>query len=147
MAVVTNPLVQAVIGNAITVHRALGPGLFESVYARCLVHELERNRIPFREQVALPLKFEGLTIACAYRVDLIIADELVVEMKSIERLLPLHDSQVLTYLKLSGARQALLIYFNVRRPVDGIKSFLPPATRLSSRADLPRSVHVLQGFC
>lgn len=124
MTLVSSPLVQAVIGYAITVHRALGPGLFESVYQRCFVHELESHGVRFRQQVPLPLTYQSLSIRCAYRADLIIEDELLVELKSIERLLPVHYAQALTYLRLSGARQALLINFNVQRLADGVKSFL-----------------------
>jgi GxxExxY protein len=124
VTLISSPLVQAVIGHAITVHRALGPGLFESVYHRCFVHELGLHGVRFRQQVPLPLTYQSLSIRCAYRADLMIEDELLVELKSIERLLPVHYTQALTYLRLSGARQALLINFNVPRLADGIKSFL-----------------------
>jgi len=124
VALVADPLVQQVIGHAIKVHRNLGPGLFESVYERCLVYELECHLLRFERQVPLPLVYGGVRITCAYRADLIIEGRLLVELKSIERLLPLHHTQVLTYLKLSRVRQALLINFNVGRLTDGIKSFL-----------------------
>ena len=124
MAIVCSPLVEAVIGHAICVHRALGPGLFESVYEQCLEYELARHGVRFRRQVPLALEYETLRIDSAYRVDLIIEDELLVELKSIDRLAPIHYAQVLTYLKLSGLRQALLINFNVHKLTDGIKSFL-----------------------
>jgi len=123
---VTSPLVQTVIGHAISVHRALGPGLFEHAYAHCFEQELACHGLQFRRQVPLPLTYGGLRLDCVYRVDLIVEDELIIELKSIERVLPIHHAQVLTYLKLSGVRQALLINFNVRRLTDGIKSFLSP---------------------
>jgi GxxExxY protein len=124
LPLVSSPLVETVIGHAISVHRLLGPGLFESVYEQCFEHELDVHGIRFRRQVPLSLTYRTLRIDCAYRVDLIVEDELLVELKSIERLLPLHHTQALTYLKLSGCRQALLINFNVRRLADGVKSFL-----------------------
>jgi GxxExxY protein len=124
LVLVSNPLVQTVIGHAITVHRALGPGLFESVYARCFAYELGAHGVRFRQQVPLALMYQDLKVSCAYRADLIIEDELLVELKAIDRLLPVHNSQVLTYLRLSGAKQGLLINFNVPRLVDGVRSFL-----------------------
>jgi len=124
VAIVSSSLVEAVIGHAISVHRALGPGLFELVYEQCLEYELDRHGVRFRRQVPLALEYEALRIDCAYRVDLIIEDELLVELKSIDRLAPIHYAQLLTYLKLSGLRQALLINFNVQRLKEGIKSFL-----------------------
>lgn len=124
MPLVSSSLVKTVIGHAINVHRVLGPGLFESVYEQCFEHELDLHGIRFRRQVALSLTYKTLRIDCAYRVDLIVEDELLVELKSIERLLPIHHAQVLSYLKLSGCRQALLINFNVQRLAVGIKSFL-----------------------
>jgi GxxExxY protein len=126
VSLVSSPLVESVIGHAINVHRALGPGLFELVYEQCLEYELDRHGVRFRRQVPLALKYETLRIDCAYRVDLIIEDELLVELKSVDRLAPIHYAQLLTYLKLSGVRQALLINFNVQRLTDGIKSFLAP---------------------
>jgi GxxExxY protein len=126
VAIVCSPLVEAVIGHAISVHRALGPGLFELVYEQCHEHELDRPGVRFRRQVLLALEYQSLRIDCAYRVDLIVEDELLVELKSIDRLAPIHYAQLLTYLKLSGVRQALLINFNVQRLREGIKSFLAP---------------------
>lgn len=123
---VSNPLVEAVIGHAISVHRALGPGLFESVYEDCLEFELDSHGIRCRRQVPVALTYQTLRIDCAYRADLIVEDELLLELKSIDRLAPIHSAQLLTYLKLSGLRQALLINFNVQQLRDGIKSFLAP---------------------
>lgn len=124
VTLVTSPLAQTVIGHAISVHRALGPGLFEHAYGQCLEYELESHGIAFRRQVPLSLTYGTLRLADVFRADLIVEDELVVELKSIERLLPIHHAQAMTYLKLSGVRQALLINFNVRKLTDGIKSFL-----------------------
>jgi GxxExxY protein len=124
LTLVTNPFTHAVIGHAIAVHRALGPGLFEHAYCQCLEYELERHALRFRRQVPLSLTYGTLRLDGVYRVDLIVEDDLIVELKSLERLLPIHHAQVLTYLKLSGVRQALLINFNVRKLTEGIKSFL-----------------------
>jgi GxxExxY protein len=121
---IVNPVVQRIIGAAITVHRALGPGLFESVYDRCLEYELHKQGLTMERQVALPLIYDGLSIPCAYRADFVVQNEVLIEIKAVDRLLPVHDTQVLTYSRLSGVRQGLLLNFNVPRLVDGIKSFL-----------------------
>jgi GxxExxY protein len=113
-----------VIGAAIAVHRALGPGLFESVYERCLTHELSRQGLSFERQVPLSLRYEGLKVSCAYRVDFVVEGEILVEIKAVDRMIPVHHTQVITYLRLSKLRQGLLINFNVSRLVDGVKSFL-----------------------
>jgi GxxExxY protein len=124
LTLISTPLAKTVIGHAITVHRTLGPGLLESVYSRCFAHELQAHGVQVRRQVPLPLTYRDLRIERAYRADLIVADELLIELKTVERLLPLHHTQVLTYLRLSGMKQALLINFNVSRLVDGLRSFL-----------------------
>jgi GxxExxY protein len=124
VALISSPVVREIIGSAIAVHRALGPGLFERVYERCLEYELGKHGLTFERQVALPLIYEGLAIPCAYRVDFVVQNEVLVEVKAIERVLPIHHTQVLTYLRLSGLRQGLLVNFNVPRLVDGIKSFV-----------------------
>lgn len=121
---VTTPLAGQVIGAAIAVHRALGPGLLESVYARCLALELTHLGIPFLEQVAVPLVYRDVPIVCGYRADFLVAGELLVELKAAEYLLPIHSAQVLTYLRLLDLRKGLLINFNVVRLVEGIKSIV-----------------------
>jgi GxxExxY protein len=132
MSLISHPLARAVIGCAIDVHRELGPGLLESTYGRCLGFELASRDLPFKTEVPMPVRYKGVYLDCGYRVDLIIDDWLLVEIKSVEKLLPIHVAQALTYLRLSGARQILLINFNVTRLVDGVKSLLsavgvPPA--------------------
>jgi GxxExxY protein len=110
-----------VIGAAMTVHTALGPGLLESTYETCLEHELHKlNRIVQR-QVVLPVHYDGLVLDAAYRIDLLIDNTVVVELKSVEKILPIHEAQLLSYLKLSGKRFGLLINFNVPHLRDGIK--------------------------
>jgi GxxExxY protein len=110
-----------VIGCAIEVHRALGPGLLESAYGRCLGHELSLAEIPFAREESLPVRYKGTQIDCGYRVDLIVAERLIVELKTVDRLLPIHEAQVLTYLRLSGIKVGLLINFNVEVLKDGLK--------------------------
>jgi GxxExxY protein len=124
MSVIHFPLANLVIGSAIEVHRALGPGLLESVYQRCLERELKRRGAQFESQVAVPIIYKGETVDCCYRIDLFVRQELIVEIKSVEQLLPVHSAQTITYLKLAGAKQALLINFNVPILKSGIRSFL-----------------------
>ena len=106
-------ITEAVIGAAIEVHRALGPGLLEAVYEECLCHELSLRGIPFRRQVALPVQYKGISLDCGYRLDLLIEGKVVIEIKAIEKILPIHEAQLLTYLKIGGWNGGLLINFNV----------------------------------
>ncbi len=110
-----------VIDAAFAVHRSLGPGLLESIYEACLAHELFLRHIPFQTQVSLPIQYKDLKLESALRLDLLVADSLVVELKATERMLPLYKAQLLTYLKLSGLRLGLLINFNVGIIKEGIK--------------------------
>jgi GxxExxY protein len=120
----THDLSDRVIAAAISVHRQLGPGLLESAYQRCLEMELRARGVPFATEVALHVEYKGGVVYDAYRIDLLIDDRLVVELKSVEKLLPLHTSQVLTYLKLGGYQAGLLINFNVSVLKDGLKRIL-----------------------
>jgi GxxExxY protein len=106
-------LTEGIIGAAIEVHQHLGPGLLESVYEECLCHELRLRNIPFLAQLELPVIYKGQETGGKYRIDLIVADEVIVELKAVERLLPVHEAQLLTYLKLTGKRVGLVINFNV----------------------------------
>jgi len=108
-----NQITGAIIGAAIEVHRALGPGLLESAYEECLCRELSLRQIPFERQLPLPVEYKGLRLDCGYRLDLLVADMVVVEIKAVESLLPIHEAQLLTYLKLGGWKVGLLINFNV----------------------------------
>lgn len=94
------------------------------MYERCLAHEFRLNGLAFRQQVALPISYKGLDLGVGYRVDFVVEDELLIELKTVERIMPVHDAQVMTYLRLLGLRQGFLINFNTRRVVDGIKSYL-----------------------
>ena len=103
---------EGIIGAAIEVHRALGPGLLESAYEQCLCHELNLRWISFRRQLDLPVTYKGVRLDCGYRIDLLVSDEVVVEVKSVESLLPVHEAQLLTYLRLMNENVGLLINFN-----------------------------------
>jgi GxxExxY protein len=116
-----NKITSAIIGAAIEVHRQLGPGLLESSYRECLCRELALRDIPFKREEPLPLEYKGIRLACGYRMDLLVADSVVVEIKSIETLAPIHDAQLLTYLRIGGWRLGLLINFNVAVLKTGIR--------------------------
>ena len=113
-----NVLTREIIGAAIEVHRHLGPGLLESAYLQCLTRELFLKEIPF--EWPLPLEYKGVRLGCSYRLDLLVSDAVVVEIKSIEALTSIHDAQLLTYLKLGGWKVGLLINFNVEVLKTGI---------------------------
>ena len=116
-----NSLTDAIIGAAITVHRELGPGLLESVYEKCLALELTKSGLQITAQKEIPLTYKGLAFESGFRADLIIENKVLVELKSVEQILPVHTAQVLTYLKLSNLRTGLLINFNVPLLKNGIK--------------------------
>ena len=116
-----NDLTGEVIGAAIEVHQALGPGLLESAYEECLCHELKLRRIDFERQVDLPIEYKGAKLDCAYRMDIVADEQLILELKSCENLQPIHQAQLLTYLKLTGLKVGLLINFNVPILKQGIK--------------------------
>jgi GxxExxY protein len=113
-----------VIGCAIEVHRELGPGLLESTYEQCLAHELKLNNIEFKRQHPLPVEYKGIHLDCGYRVDLLIDDILIIELKSVEQIKGIHEAQLLTYMKLTDINTGLLINFNVSRLKQGIKRFV-----------------------
>jgi GxxExxY protein len=117
----TNAVARQIVDAAFCVHKALGPGLLESVYQVCLAHELQKRGLAVRQQVVLPVRYDGLELDAGLRLDLLVAECVVVELKSVERLLPIHKAQALTYLKLTGHRLALLINFNVPVIKDGIE--------------------------
>jgi GxxExxY protein len=116
-----NELTGRIIGAAIEVHRVLGPGLLESSYVPCLHHELAQAGLRFEAQRIVPVVYKGVTLSSSYRVDLIVEDLVVVEVKSIDRLVSVHEAQLLTYLRLTRTPMGLLMNFNVPRLTDGIK--------------------------
>ena len=125
-----NAITHAIIAAAIEVHRHLGPGLLESAYQECICYELSRAGIAFSREVPLPLNYKGLKLDCGYRIDLLVEDSILVELKSVEQLLPIHSAQLLTYLKASHKQIGLLINFNVPALKDGIKRMVNDYTGL-----------------
>ena len=119
-----NELTGKVIGAAIEVHKQLGPGLLESAYEACLAYELTARGIPFKRQVELSVKYKEVSIDCGYRIDMLVDDVLVLELKAAETLLPIHKAQILTYMRLSGCRYGLLLNFNVVLLKNGIQRFI-----------------------
>ena len=116
-----DPISSSVIGAAIEVHRILGPGLLESAYEECLCHEVSLRGIAFERQLALPVNYKGVKLDCGYRLDIVLPGKLVIEVKAVEALAPIHDAQLLSYLKLAGIRTGLLLNFNVPLLRDGIR--------------------------
>lgn len=112
-------LTEKIIGAAIEVHRALGPGLLESAYEECMYRELDLRTLSFQRQVALPVEYKGVKLDCGYRFDLIVQDSVILELKCVEHIPPVHEAQLLTYLKLTRKRIGLIINFNVSVLVKG----------------------------
>jgi GxxExxY protein len=121
LADMINGLTEQIIGGAIAVHRELGPGLLESAYQTCLKHELECRGLNCRTEVELPVVYRGIALECGYRIDLLINELVVVELKTVEAILPVHEAQLLTYLKLARCPAGLLINFFVPKLTDGLK--------------------------
>jgi len=121
---IDDQITEKIIGFAIEVHRALGPGLLESAYESCLCHEMKLANLPFQRQVALPVVYKGFKLDCGYRMDLVVGGAVVVEVKTVERLLPIHEAQLLVYLKISGHKRGLLLNFHSALLRDGIKRML-----------------------
>jgi GxxExxY protein len=121
-----NEITQQIIGAAIEVHRQLGPGLLESAYEECLCHELTLRKLTFERQKPIPLVYKETKLDCGYRLDILVEGRIVVELKSVDGLGPIHEAIILTYLKLSGHKLGLLINFNVPLLKDGIKRFVMP---------------------
>ena len=116
-----NDVTRAIIGAAIEVHRALGPGLLESAYEECLCRELNLTGLSYERQKDLPVEYKGVRLSCGYRLDIVVEGCVVVELKACDRIKKIHQAQLLTYLKLAGIRHGLLINFNVPVLKDGIK--------------------------
>src|SRR5271165_1001747 len=114
-------LTHRLIGLAMRVHRRLGPGLLESVYEKCLSYEIGCADMPFKRQVALPVSYDDVLLDCGYIADIVVDNQVILELKSVERILPLHEAQLLTYLRLSSCHIGLLINFNTISLTDGIK--------------------------
>ena len=119
-----NSISYKIIGCAYNVHRNLGPGLLESTYEACLIQEILKNGLSVKQQVGLPLIYNGKKLEVGYRIDLLVEDKIIIEIKSVEAIIPIHKAQVLTYLKLSNHRIGLLINFNVVNLQDGISRLI-----------------------
>lgn len=113
-----------IIGCAIEAHRVLGPGLLESAYQQCLAHELTLQGIGFNLEHPLPVEYKGLHLECGYRIDILVENQIILELKSVEQIKGIHQAQLLTYMKLGGIKQGFLMNFNVERLVDGLKSLV-----------------------
>jgi GxxExxY protein len=119
-----NEITEKIIGAAIAVHKELGPGLLESAYEACLVYELAQSGLKVESQKSLPVSYRGVQVDCGYRIDLLVEDQIILELKSVEKLEPIHEAQILSYLKLSGYKIGLLINFNVSLLKNGIRRFV-----------------------
>jgi GxxExxY protein len=119
-----DPLTERIIGFAIEVHRQLGPGLLESAYEECLCFELKQAGIAFGRQVSLPVVYKAVRLDCGYRMDIVVEQLVIAELKTVERLMPVHEAQMLTYMKLSGIRTGLLLNFNTAVLRDGIRRLM-----------------------
>ena len=129
-----NAITKSIIGATIQVHRGLGPGLLESAYEACLAFELVERGLKVEQQKPLPVVYRGVRLDCAYRLDLLVEGEVIVEVKAIDRLAPIHQAQLLSYLRLSGCKVGLLINFNVKVLKDGIRRMV------NGFPDSPRSL-------
>jgi GxxExxY protein len=125
----TDELTRVVIAACIEVHRHLGPGLLESAYERCVCHELTLRGIRFERQRSIPLTYKGLQLDCGYRADVIIEESLLLEIKAVDHLLPVHQAQVITHLKLTGLTTGLLVNFHVSVLKDGVRRLINSKTR------------------
>ena len=121
---VSPALTKAVVGSAIAVHGELGPGLLEGTYRACLLRQLALDGLSARHEVPVPISYKGYTVDFGYRADIIVEDKLLLELKAVEAVLPVHEAQLLTYLKHSGLRVGLLMNFNVPRLVNGLRRFV-----------------------
>ncbi|APV51405.1 GxxExxY protein [Betaproteobacteria bacterium GR16-43] len=121
---VQGPLTRSIIGSAIEVHQALGPGLLEGAYRACLRTELLARNLAVRQEVQVPVNYKGVAIDCGFRADLIVEESVVIELKAVERLLPIHDAQLLTYLKLTGLEVGLILNFNSASMRNGVRRLI-----------------------
>lgn len=129
-----NQITEKVIGAAIEVHRELGPGLLESSYEMCLCHELQLRGLKFKRQVEIPLVYKGVHLNVGYKIDILVEDLVILELKTVESLLPIHDAQLLTYLKLTHKKLGLLLNFNSPLLTKGIKRLINSTPSLSDSA-------------
>lgn len=141
MNVEINRVTEQIIGAAIEVHSALGPGLLESAYEACLAHELTQRGLRVERQRPVPVVYKGVELDCGYRIDLLVEDAVVVELKAVEAFLPVHEAQVISYLKLSGHHVGLLINFNVVRLRDGLRRLVHDLSESPSASSASSAVN------
>ena len=121
MELIFEDLTEKIIGLAINVHKELGPGLLENTYKQCLAYELKKANLNFQLEVNCPIIYKEIQISCGFRIDLLVEDKIIIELKSIDKIIPIHEAQLLTYMKLFNKRVGLIINFNERLLRDGIK--------------------------
>jgi GxxExxY protein len=131
-----NCLTEGIIASAIEVHRHVGPGLLESAYEECLCYELAQRGLAFQRQVQIPVQYKGLKLDCSYRMDLLVEDSVIVEVKAVEQVLPVHSAQLLTYLKVTGRQIGLLINFEVPILKQGVKRIVNHFREAAGTADV-----------
>lgn len=136
----TNEITGQIIDAAIAVHTALGPGLLESAYEVCLTHELRQRGMKLQTQVVLPIQYNGLNLDAGYRIDLLVEDIVIVELKAVEKMLPLYDAQILSYLRLRQLQVGLLINFNVVKLKEGLRRIVNNYSGPSPRSSAPSAV-------
>ncbi len=136
-----NELTRKIIGCAMKVHSALGPGLLESAYEACLEHELKRSGFQVERQKSLPVIYDGVTVDCGYRIDLLVEGSVILELKAVDALAPIHEAQLLSYLKLSGLHVGLLSNFNVLHLRDGIKRIVNNYVESNPRSSASSAVN------
>jgi GxxExxY protein len=119
-----NYITEKIIGSAIAVHKILGPGLLESAYEECLCYELKNNGLVFSKQVSIPIIYKEIQLECGYRIDILVEKSIIIELKAVDALAPVHEAQILTYMKLANKKLGLLINFNVTKLKDGIKRYV-----------------------
>jgi len=136
----TNEITGQIIDAAIAVHTALGPGLLESAYEVCLTHELRQRGMKVQAQVVLPIQYNGLNLDAGYRIDLLVEDIVIVELKAVEKMLPLYDAQILSYLRLRRLEVGLLINFNVVKLKEGLRRIVNNYSGPSPRSSAPSAV-------
>lgn len=118
---ISEELTEQIIGAAIEVHKSLGPGLLESAYEECLCHELELRGLKFERQKPIPLKYKGIKLDCGYRIDILVENKVIIELKTVEQIMPVHEAQLLTYLRLANIKVGLIMNFYVPVLKDGIR--------------------------
>ncbi len=135
-----NNITDKIIGCAIEVHKGLGPGLLESAYEECLCYEFNQSGLKFERQVSLPVQYKGVKLNCGYRMDIVVENEVIVEIKAVEKLVPIHDAQLLSYLKMHNKKVGLLLNFHVPILKNGLKRIVNNLLNFSAPPRLRGSI-------